>query len=842
MIDRNCIGPDVDLAKISPEADVSGASCLTGPGTSVSPGAVVRNSRLHDAAVDAGATVSDSILVAEGLPGRHNCDAAGRTVSGGADRPSVGRGARVSGCTLINVSVAERSSVCDTFARDCRIGEDNLIGQAKLALVTTGARVRVIGPTEVSEAWVGHGATIDTRGYFEGIFSNKFHKLRFDAASGKLEVADTIDLPHLSRYGVNTMNSTNSGKLLPQPGGVLATLGRVRGLWHDELLSHEQIELGPCCWVAAWTKVVGQSPWPHKDDQELVNDPLTTYVMPFAVAGLSPQARNTGLGSPFSGEMTRGLVAPGELSVGLGPGDKMGAWAFTYAPDAVIGMVARLHDALEPSRKSLADHVVMDAVQTAIEMTKAQAFQRAVDLSVPPAAQRPGWPRRLATTFQLLTAHVEARLWRFEGGRPLGWRMEEGRWVHPDIGRLLAVAPDVMEAQVSEERILAGEDPLPRATVCLPTDALRGTAGRAEIDPQARVSPGARIGAGCRIGAGSVVADETILWNSIITGSTIGPGAVVERSVVEGSRLAGGSVVRSCRIESSELGAGSIAEAASVIRSRLSDKTTVSAFGQVEDVRARFATILGGRVRSADIGTHLMSMHMAGDCSHLVAVPTPVEVEGRTVLVPAIPMLGGGSIIRGAEGRPVRMECCFIGSNAFIEAGAYIGFGCFVLGRCGPDAGLPPFTISTGGGAEKHQIGAVLGSLASTIITHFLSWTYQAVGPQGAPAVAKLVPQAICRGIDAVSWELARRELSDRDGSRSGPLQGGGQDQAAGDFACYASLPRYSDDQLRSGLRNYRRAFDSGAWEMTFGGGQLRFAGRGGHWTERQGGAQWRAE
>ena len=32
-------------------------------------------------------------------------------------------------------------------------------------------------------------------------------------------------LPHVSLYGLNTINSTNSGKLLPQPGGVLKSLG-----------------------------------------------------------------------------------------------------------------------------------------------------------------------------------------------------------------------------------------------------------------------------------------------------------------------------------------------------------------------------------------------------------------------------------------------------------------------------------------------------------------------------------------------------------------------------------------------------------------------------------------
>ena len=114
MIESHCIGPDVDHAKISPHAEISGASYLTGSRTAIGPGAVVRDARLHDTVVEAGAVIVDSIVVAEGEPKSHKCDTAGRTLVAGAEQPLVAAGAEVRGSTLINVSVERGSRIDDT--------------------------------------------------------------------------------------------------------------------------------------------------------------------------------------------------------------------------------------------------------------------------------------------------------------------------------------------------------------------------------------------------------------------------------------------------------------------------------------------------------------------------------------------------------------------------------------------------------------------------------------------------------------------------------------------------------------------------------------------------------
>lgn len=823
MIDNRCLGNDVDPANISPDATVTGSSYITGARTKIAAGAVVRDSRLHDADIAAGAVVQDSILITEGHGGHsHKCDAAGRIVVRAADQPAVGEGSKVSGCTLINTSVGSRSSIVDTWTCDCRIGDDCNVRDAKIIITNTSHHVTVTGPTEISEAYLGHHATIDRRGYFEGVFSNNFYQLRCDEA-GRLKIAATVDLPHVSMYGFNSINSTNSGKLLPQNGQPLKSFGDAAGLWRDRLLNHEQIELAPCCLVTPWTKVIGQSPAAHHSEEELVNDELTTYMMSFAIAG-------------YQGDLTRGLVMPGELSVGLGTKQRVGGWLFTYSPDAIFTTVARLHDALEAGRKHLADTIVVESLKNAIEVCKAMAAKAHVDLSIPHDKQRMGNPKWIGHAHDLLRAHLQSGIWQFKEGRPVGWSMQDGKWTHPGFSAVLAIAPDAIDKQKSLAELYDLADPVPAASVAVPTGAVKGTGGDSQIHPKAKIAKDAIIRPGCRIGAGVTVASGACVWNSVLENCTIAAGARVARSVVLGGSVGANSIVRSSRLTRSALGADSTCQCASILDSELADNTTVSAFADVSATRCKFGTILGGRFENTDIDVYLMSMHMAGGCSHMRAMPIDVMLDGRKVSVPAIPMLGGGSLIRGTAQKPVEMQCMFLGSNAIIDAGTYLGFGCFVLGQLGPDAGLLPFTTTFENDPRRHQIGSAMTSMASTVITHFVAWTYNACGGQGitgggrlADAVAQMCRAAITEGIEAIEFEQARRA-------------GTTDPSAAARFAKYRSLPCYSDEQLAGGLTTYRRSLDSGAWDMACVDNELRFTSTKGSWQERSGSALWKPE
>lgn len=811
-IDEHCLGSDVDRSRISSDAEIIGASWITGKHTEIAAGAVIRNTRIHNACIGPGAVLEDSIVVAEGKPHSHKCDTAGRTVVSGAERPTIDRDARIVRSILINTSAGAATSVTGSWLKDCKLGSTNALNQAKVILTNSGANVTVIGPTEVSEAFLGHGAVIDRRGYLEGIFSNVFPKVVFDESAGALRVVETIDLPHVSRYGINTINSTNSGKLLAQPENTLKGFGPCGSLWYDPLLSHEQVELGPCCWVAPWTKVIGQSPEPHETDNQLVNDALTTYVMPFAMAGVD-------------GATTQGLVMPGELAIGFGPKQRKGGWVFTYAPGAVIAMVHRLYEALAPERKAIADTIVNDAIETAVQMTKAMAAQHGMVLSLDPNEQRRGWPRWIGTTYALLTTHRDNGLWAFADGKPVEWRKESGRWMHPRFDQILALAPDALESQVDEDVIFDCDDPVPSVRMVMSQGAIAGTNGAPKISPEADVAEDAFIGSGCCIGAGAVIESGAVLWNSVVESSTVGEGARMEGALLENSSVGARSLVRACRITNSSLGKDSSAEAACVSESRLGPETTLSSFADLKNVRTEFGTILGGTFHSVDIESYLMSMHMAGGCCHLKAKPLSVTLDTGRVEVPAIPMLGGGSLTRGTKEAPVTIESCFIGSNAILEPNTHVGFGSFVLGTLGPDAGILPFTLSVRPDPKRHQIGAVLTNMPSVIITHFINWTYHAVGAGGAPAVARMVRQAIQDGIRAIEWKLGISA----------------DNKAEETFAKYRSLKHYGEAQLRSGLDVYRHALDSGAWDLAYENGCLRFASEKGVWLERNGSAFWQA-
>jgi carbonic anhydrase/acetyltransferase-like protein (isoleucine patch superfamily) len=487
-------------------------------------------------------------------------------------------------------------------------------------------------------------------------------------------------------------------------------------------------------------------------------------------------------------------------------------------------MVARLHAALPAERKAVADSIVVEAIRTALAMTQAMAHRHQVDLTVPARQQRPGWPRWIGTTWQLLRAHLDGGLWQFQDGVPVGWRRQNGLWTHSNIDRLLAVAPDALERQRSEEQLYDCQDRVPPTAGSLARSA-ETTGGPPIIDDSAHVDPTAWIGPGCTLGKGVVVGPGAKVWNSRLEHCRVEPGAVVEGSTLSAASVEDGAVVRTCRVSGSAIGPRSVAQCADIRKSQLAAETTVSAFADVQRVRAAYGAILGGLFHDAEIDVYLMSMHLAGLCRHLRAVPLRVRRDGREIDVPAVPMIGGGAVIRGEAGRPVELQCSFIGSNSLLEPGSFVGFGSFILGQFGPDQGILPFTISLDNEPRHHQLGGVLGSMPSLVLTHYLPWTYNAAGVELAPAVAEMVRQAAAEGLAAVEWEQARRA--------------GHADGSAERFARYKCLPAYSDEQLAIGLVLYRRAIESGAWEMAYADGQLRFTSPNGKWHERNGAAVW---
>ncbi len=803
------------MQRIDPTARVCGQSLVLGPRTSIGPGAVIENSYLQDVVVEAGATVIDAVLVTAGEPKEHRCDAAGRWVAGGAP-VTIGEGAAVEASLLRNTAIGRGSRCVECALEESTVGACNALRRMKGTLIHTEDRVTISGPTEVSEAWLGHDTCIASCGYFEGVFSNEFHVVEFDGKRGKLSVVDTFAVPHLSRYGMNAIMSTNSGKLLPQPDGELRSAGPLVGPWHDPLLSHEPIMLGPCCWVSGWTKVIGQSTQPHAGPEELLADTLATYIMPFAAAGRE-------------GDAVRAQVMPGESNGGYGVSQRRPGWIFTYAPGAVIAMVHRLAAVVPSSAVSLVDAIVVHAIKNAIALTRFMAHHRGYDLDRLGKRRGGGWKGWLAASLRVLTAHLEAGLWEFTDGEPVSWKQEGGMWIPADPVALLGIAPDALHRQQTEDDLLRSPEPPLEHTLGVSRTELAPTLAPTYVGREAAVAADAFLGPGVQIRGSSVVEKGAWLYRALVENSRIGAGVRLERSVVSDSTIGASSHVTSSAIAASSVGAASTVTGARLRESRIAGNATISPFADIQATKADGAAILGGAMVGGAITTAFMSMHMAGQAHYVEAVPVSVAADRSDEgVVRAVPMVGGGARLLGTGDAPIVLEASFIGSNCILEAGALVGFGSFVLGRLGGDEGVPPFTISTRSGPARDQIGAVLDQFPHLILTHFIGWTYQASGPARVGRVARLITAMVEEGRHAVAGELARRHSGLPWDPRS-------------PHARFKSLPLYTDDQLREGLAAYDRALRDGRWHMAFRTGALRFTGNG-VWVVAEGAARWRSD
>ncbi len=800
--------PDVDTSHIDPSAILRGATLIEGSLTRIGPGAHIEHAHLRNVVVEAGARIVDSAVVAED-------DGHGHTPHGFAARwalpkqfPAViGEEADVEGCTIRNAGVGARSVVREAYIGDGGVGPDNTWSKVYAQSTVSGTGVHVEGPTELSEAWLGHHAVIDTCGYFEGAFSNDFYVVEFNKASGRLAVREILAVPHASRYGMNTINSTNSGNLYDMPNGQLRSLGTHVGLWHDELLSHESIVLGPCCWVAGWTKVIGKSAKVHADAEAFLMDLLATNLLPFSVSCLD-------------GVSVTGQVTPGELFNGLMYKQRKPGWAFSCAPGAVIDMVQRVAELSGDT--ALADRLVELALRTALALIQYNAHQRETDIDTPRAKMPKGWAGWLIQARDTLQRHLDSGLWQFRNGEPVNWTLTNGMWEprRPDVFR--ALVGETQEPLLGEESLVSCRmEALPRQ-LGVGADEL-GMSGTS-VDKTASVSPRAFVGPGVQIRGASVVADNAWLWHSVVEDSTVGAGTTVSRSRVSDSRVGDNTRVMSSAILDSELADRSSCTCARLSSAALKGQARVSPYAKVERSSLSDPCIIGSIISDTTVDSVFMSYHMPGQVDHLVVKPCHVGGGDTRVEVRAIPMLGGGLRVLGTAEKPVRMECAFVGSNAVLEAGALVGFGCFVLDRLTGAEGLPPLTISTSPGPERDEIGMVVHKFANVVITHFISWAYQALPQEQAHHVGLLLPSYLGEGREAVRWALAQR--ADGTFDQSSP------------YAKYRSLALYSEEQLKAGLEAYELALSDGRWEMGVVDGALRFTGPG-VWSVAGGVARW---
>ncbi len=804
------IDESVNKNNIDPTAQILGQSFITGKDTRIGAGAIIKDSYVENSVVEEEAKITDSVLITTGETGplEKGKDFFEDREKNKNSQTKIGKKSEVTSATFNNSTVGPESK-CDTADFIWSVmDEHSMVKNAYVAGLRAGDHVNIKGPTEVG-GWLGHHAVLDKNGFFSGIFPNEFYVLEYDKETKSMLVKEIIDIPHVSRYGMNTICSGNSGKLKEQPENKMKTFGSHVGTWHQHLLSIEYYVLSPVCWVGGWTKVIGKSPDFPTNEKDMINDVLFTNLLPFSSTGVD-------------GDATMAQTFPGEKNDAYSHKHRTPAWTFTYAPGAVFDMVKRVYDITKDAK--IADNLVMHSLKNALALTYFYASNRNFDLDT--AKGTKGWKGWLINSKEVLNKHINSGLWEFKNGEPIGWIKKQDKWEPKNPEVLLDIAPDALENQKNEEDLIKCDMETLDKTLGVKTEELTDTLKETSISDEAKVSDKAIIGPGVQIKGKSVIEDGVKLYRTIVDNSTIKKDSKVTRSVVINSQTGINANIVSSAVINSSFGDNSNLECARMENSKVAENLLMSAYGELNSVSAEKSCRIGSSVSNATVKSNLMSMHMAGTVNNIEVLSSTVEVNGKKEEVFPVPMLGGGLRVLGETNKKVTIEGPFIGSNTILEAGAHVGFGCFVLGRVQENEGLLPFTVSTAAGPVRDQIGSVTSQLASLVVTHLIEWAYQANGPEKADAVGQLIISKLKEGRDAILWGMEQRKANKWD--ENSP------------FAKFKSMKLYTDAQLESGLKAYEKELSDNRWEAKYIDGELRFTGNG-SWMEKEGALRWEA-
>jgi len=532
--------------------------------------------------------------------------------------------------------------------------------------------------------------------------------------------------------------------------------------------------------------------------------------MPFSVSGLY-------------GGSVMGQVMSGELCNSYSYKHRIPLWTFAYACGEVIDMVRSMYAIVKDGK--LIDNLVILSFKNALALTYLYARERDIDLDAYTEKSGKGWRGWLTSSKDLIEKHLASGLWRFENGDPVNWKREEDKWVPRDKESLLRIAPDALENQFSGEDILkCSEEQLDFGMGIAQNELYTDDT---YIEKTAEVSDKADIGKGVSITGNSKIEEGVRLYGTRIHNSVIKKNGSILRSSIADSEIGDGLEITSSFVKESNIGSYSTVSCSRIDSSDISAYSTISPFADILRSKITRPVIIGGLLKDAEINTILMSMHMAGEASGIKAYPLEIDFEGGTETLYPIPMLGGGSRLQGSKEKPIGVECSFVGSNAVVEGGAYIGFGSFVLGRLTAEEGLPPFTESTEAGPEKDQIGGVLGSFANIVVSHFISWAYQGNSPEKAGLICLMIKEQIREGYKALEWIINIREK-------------GGEWEERSPYARFKSLKSYTDNQLKSGLAAFARELVESKWDLEYTDDELVFCGKG-HWNAVDGALRWEA-
>lgn len=801
--DGGKIGKEVDLKNLHPSCKISSGSMVVGKDTVIEEGVVISNhsyvknakigvnsavdaSYLDDVVVEEGVKISTSVLST--IPEKAKwAYSEGSQYKVSCERTVVGWNVKISSQSeIINTYIGADSVITASVLLHNEIGAGNEITDAKVNLVHTEKQVKIKGPTEVSESWIGRGMEIIRPAYVEGIFPNKVLAADIDP-DGRFFYTILDGIPNVTTIGAHAIFSGYAGTMIPPEDGY------VTHITGKEKSEHGTPIVKPSCVIAPDTRFIGLSGHPDLANPEHVLSGNLTHAMPFSIIG-------------FEGTEAWGQFLPGELRKGLSERQSIGVWAFTYSPDTII----RLMDNMAHKLNADELHVLDGFPETMLRTGKAIAVLKLQEVSKL-LTKKPNDVKlkERQETLQDAIRQYEEHLAKISGNQGGAWEYKNGnfvsRWRYDiaqkqyfndriDLAKLSgnqASYKQVMEADIlSATRLTFREEVQPvikEAVLTVRTSQPRIEEG-VQVDPSAFIGPGVVLSGNTKIGPNAV------LWRTNVHNGIVQSGARLLNTIVEGESTPPSVIGEDARVSDSHISNSVLLKGVTAIYSLvegsiINEGTELEPFAIVKNCGKDGISGIVGSVLIASNTTEGTTNHHMSSRVYRAQMPLiSFTRAGNVYTIPNITNIGGGAVIgRPNAEKDVVLESAFVASNTVVEEGARVGFCSFVKNRVASDELLLPFTFKRDAGYQNDIIGGVLDDMPGMVFRHLLSKTMAKASEDQRPQVDYVIEAKIQEALMEVERMLK------------------------------GEVPtKYTRDQLIDGAARFRKNLD-GRWRMANG-------------------------
>jgi len=757
--DGGIIGKEVRLSNIADNVTIAGNSEVYGKNTTIGRGAiievgsVIERAFIGDYARINNSIVMDSVVADADSEGNRSIIKDSLLITDEEEMDDWAFDAKDAGCpyklsghqthiakdsnivantTIVNTRVDAGSNIADSHITNCEIGAQNFIEQAKMGLVHTEHDVtirntggpkgtEVLGPTELSDAWVGWGININTEAYIgDCVFTNEIVTAHWNEREQRIEHGVIKDVPNASLIGWHAIFSSFDGTLKPPKSSTLHGItGKQDPVSGDKESSrHAYMVVGPMAMVGYNHRLIGR-PFTTYDDlqpEHLYNpdNTRTTYLSPFSYVA-------------SDGEHW-GKTFPGEFSHGLSPTAAIHPWVYMSCPAAIVHLMQSVTEKLPEGQKDRLDYLPLIMLETgyALIRQKIQTLETRVGSAEPLGKDRveldisQSLDRLRDIQAQYTKLLGQRRLWIFNNGNPPAtWQRQPDGTYHitglrlPKRQRPLAAIMgwDRSKTRKKYPKIMPRNLPDPER-IDIPADL------RERIDPSVRILPGTAIE-----GDTSIIGDNCLIGKTRVTNSTVGANSSILFSSLDDTLLGEDSTVQHSYFLRSELGKGNAVLKSLVHATTLADENTLEPFAALFGCSFGSRSALGNIFRNTEGGDFITSHHLATRVRD-----SKFPNMERTVIDPvtkrSVPLLlrNGTNIAGGADLERVIAWLAFIASATAVEPDVEIGPLSFVKGKIVSGWKIPPLTFIRGAesGAECRLAGVLsLSALEAAFIHRF---------------------------------------------------------------------------------------------------------------------------